>query len=96
LPRGGPTDADYFDPDPEGDDGLLGIELELLPELESEEPPGELAGGGDGVVPGDAEGEVLGRSLVRPVGDSLQALASVAIRANAHSPPSNLFMNPTS
>jgi hypothetical protein len=88
-----------LDPEPEGDDGLLGVELELLPELVSDdddELPGELAGGGGGVVEGDAEGEVLGRSLVRPVGDSLQALASVAIRANAHSPPSNLFMNPTS
>jgi hypothetical protein len=68
----------------------------LLPELSDGDFPGELEGGGGGVVVGDAEGEVLGRSLVRPVGDSLQALASVAIRAIANKPPSNLFMNPTS
>jgi hypothetical protein len=95
MPHPGPASG-YFDPDEEG---LLGIELELLlPELESDdELPGELAGGGGVVVVvGDADGEVLGRSLLRPDGDSVQALASVAMRANAHSPPSNLFMKPTS
>ena len=62
-PRSGPPDG-YFDPD--GDDGLVGDGLELVPDDESDD---ELAGGGVGVRGGDADGDGLGRSLVLPDGD---------------------------
>jgi len=85
-----------MEPHPDGEDGLLGVEVELLPEVVSEELlPGALAGGVDGVVEGEAEGGVPpGRSLVLLDGDWLQALARVATSANAHRPPSNFFMRP--
>ena len=59
----GPSER-YFDPD--GEDGVVGDGLELVPDEESDdELPGELAGGGGvGVIGGDADGDGLGRSLV--------------------------------
>jgi hypothetical protein len=52
-----------------------------------------VASGDRGVVDGDADGDGRsGPSLVRPVGDSVQAAARVTTRARSQKPLASLFI----
>jgi carbon monoxide dehydrogenase subunit G len=78
---------------------LDGLEVELEPDEVLELSDGDLAvdpddDGDDGLVDGDAEGELLERSPVRELPDSVHAAAIVATSASAQNPLTSFFMVP--